>query len=84
MKAHLNFSGGVSYSTKVLRIDRMGKRLVEAACEVGCRGGCELRRLRKFEVGKGSGIRIVLRWQLGVLVECMRRIRGWVEGACEW
>ena len=24
------------------------------------------------------------RWQLGVLVECMRRIRGWDEGACQW
>ena len=34
--------------------------------------------------GVGSGMRKGSRWQLGVLVEYMRRRRGWDPGAREW
>ena len=39
---------------------------------------------KSLRCGKGSGIRIASKWQLGVLVECKVFSSGWVLRAFEW
>ena len=39
---------------------------------------------KSWRWGKGSGIRIGSRWQLGSLGECISFIRGWLNRASEW